>query len=359
MASYTDITRSEPYKIIEALGYTPHEDEKGKWTTGEKDGSIAVFRGKSGDYMYRSWSRDERGNVLHLIRARTGLTFPAAVQYAREILSGTAPSIPPNFPASKPTPAISSSTQTRAQPSDEDRKILNLDEVESRYKSGSDDWSSGDRIPDILRDRGITVLDAKFSGTFRASRNDGSIRIPYFGMCEKSGAGMVGMETRRPDGKKYYMRDTRAGIWYSHPASLEIAREIVVVESMIDAMSHDLLSKQCSERGYIAIRSGSEKYAVAMIKSLVEAGSPIEKVSISSDNDAAGMLYAHKIMLDIGNVEGLEVRYTPPIGGKNDHNDALRAALRGSSARAERIREAIEDRRRESLDTFTPDMAAE
>lgn len=155
------------------------------------------------------------------------------------------------------------------------------------------------------------------------------------------------------------MKNSRAGIWYSHPASLKIAREIVVVESMIDAMSHDLLSKQCPERGYIAIRSGSEKYTAAMVKSLIESGSPLEKVSIATDNDGAGMLYAHKIMTDIGNVEELEVRYTPPIASKADHNDALRAALRGTSARAERIRKAIEDRRQASLDTFGPDMAAE
>lgn len=333
---FDDITKHDPEPILRALGYEPHPTEKGKWTNGAPSGSLSVFQAKTGDWIAKSFSEGRSYNMLSLVREKEGLSFVDAQGRARGIIGSYVPPEPDHSKAVLTSPE-KSAAGTKAE------QKLSIEQVEALYKRGSTEWRPGNPIPRQLMRRGVTGIPPKFAGTFRVS--DGStVRVPFYSGRTEEGNGIVGMESRRENGTKHFAKNTRTGIWFSNPVCFSFADEIVIVESMLDAISYDLMIMSRPQTSYISIRSGSEELAIAMIQEIFEKSEcKLTKITISTDNDAAGMNYAHKIMRGLSDEigAGLKVLYAAPLFGANDHNDALRIALNSDTPRTQKIRDYI------------------
>lgn len=353
------IKLTDPSPILREMGYTPDAEEKGKWIGGPL-GSLSVFRATSGDgsWLMLSHSNDaEKIDVIRLVAECRNLSFVDAGNLADSILGTNTPA-----PSSSPCPNLTSQTPAGPEPA----KKISSAEATERYYRGGTEWSLGSPVPDVLQRRGITGLPVKWSGAFVVS-DRGSIRTPFRGA---DGGHITGYESVQADGSKNLLTGSTIGIVTSR---LEHADEIVVTESMINAMSHDLLHGP-SARGYIVVRSGAEHLAVEHIAGMLKLGMPIQRVTIGTDNDAAGMSYASKIMARIDRLrisdrhpndpdrfieKDFEVLYVPPMGRCNDHNDALQLALRSPDTRAGRRLQDYLDQLGEDAIYSSPSMAAE
>lgn len=349
---------ADPSPILHELGYAPDAGEKGKWIGGPL-GSLSVFRATRGDgsWLMLSHSNDQTIDVIRLISECRNLSFIDATNLAASIL-GT------NTPALSSSPCHNLTSQTPAGP-EPARKISSAEATERYYRGGTE-WSLGNPVPDVLQRRGITSLPIKWSDAFVVS-DRGSVRTPFRG---SDSGHITGFESIQADGSKHLLSGSTIGIVTSR---LEHADEIVVTESLIDAISHDLLHGP-SARGYIVVRSGAEDYVVEQIAGLIKIGMPINRVTISTDNDAAGMVYSGKIMARIDRLrisdkhpkdpdrfieKDFEVLYVPPMGRCNDHNDALQLALRSPDTKAGRRLQDYLDQLSEDAVYSSPAMAAE
>lgn len=214
-------------------------------------------------------------------------------------------------------------------------------EVREKYTAGSEIWHPGDAIPPAFLDAGITHIGAKFAEAFAVSSED-SARIPEILLRDDGQPELAGYETRRSNGRVYKLRGGRVGI--SITCGLDVATSIIITDSLLDAMAHDLINPDDPLRGYIAVSPGAEETAARMIRGLIESGVQIAGVIISTANAAGGMLTAHKVMSRLDRIEGLELRYEPPGGGLRTHADVLRKVMSSTGAGPSRIREAIEQR---------------
>lgn len=329
---------SDPAPILAELGYSPDARERGKWVGGQL-GSLSVFRATrkgGGAWLMLCHAHDKTLDIIGLLSECRGLTFVEAGNLAASILSLA------------PSPRQDLKSQHDAGPTP--RPKISSAEATERYYRGGTVWTAGSPIPELLQSRGITALPAKWSDTFVVS-DRGSIRTPFRGA---DGANITGFESIQADGSKHLLAGSTIGVVTSR---LEAADEIVVTESMIDAMSFDLLAGP-SRRGYMVVRSGAEDYLAAQLAGIMKMGQPIKRVTIATDNDAAGMLYASKIMARVDRLrvspkhaddedrfiaDDFQVLYMPPIGRCNDHNDALRLALDNPSSKAgQRLQDHLE-----------------
>lgn len=132
-----------------------------------------------------------------------------------------------------------------------------------------------------------------------------------------------------------YCKGGRPGLWlanlYAPPR-----RGLVVCESPFDCIARAKLiaSSGCDpdEWGYIALRSGAEAHAVTAIEKAVN-NLETKIVFICTDNDAAGMSYAQKLMAGISEQKiDVSVRYVAPPLLAKDWNDALIAKTKRETA---------------------------
>ncbi|UFM66789.1 hypothetical protein LOS78_12720 [Paracoccus sp. MA] len=355
----TDITTRDPAPALIALGWTLSAPKSNRWSSpGRKD--LSVFAGRGGDWLIKDFGTGKTGNLIIFIRAlEPSLSFPAALIRADDLLrtpatkpTTTAADTAINFdddtsPASIPSlsknPPSAAAAALKRAVADSSQQIGHLtpDQVHQKYVAGAEIWHPGFSIPPAFRDAGITHIGAKFAESFSVSSED-SARIPEILLRDDGQPELVGYETRRENGRVYKLRGGRAGI--SITCGLHLATSVVIVDSLPDALAHDLINPQDPLRGYIAVSSGAEETAARLIRGLIETGVPIARVIISTANAAPGMLTAHKIMSRLDQIEGLYLRYEPPGGGLRTHTDVLREVLVSTALKPVRIREDIERR---------------
>lgn len=376
----TAVTTRDPAPALGALGYTPHATAHSMWVHPDRP-QISVWPARGGDYLWRDHAAGRTGNIIHLVRdIYPSLSFPAALIRARDLLvTNIAPSAAATTMApassSAPTPAsilaislapsllLKESSAAPAATEYAKKEPFQFDEIEQRYISGAQLWTAGLSIPSPLTDRHITHVAGKFQDTFCVTGEE-SVRIPGYGVSDDGQIGMLGYDTYRANGRSYALKGSRSGI--SMTAGLDRATHIVIVSSLIDAMANDLIHPADPRRGYIAVRTGTEKIAVRLIRGLLRSGSPAEEIIISTANDSNGLLIASKITggLTAGAdpITGIRAHYVPPIGAERTNADALRRVMSATSRLAAQIRDQIaarSDHADHHPAEFITDIAAE
>ncbi|MBO4169536.1 toprim domain-containing protein [Cereibacter azotoformans] len=312
-----------------------------------RDGmKVQTFRASSGHYMWKSHD----GSLTNRSGGNSGTIVDIAVkldgdlgrarQHLRQITGYSANSTTstpvqyppitsaPSAPVSSPLDAIS--TTEEAGPTTE--------ELEAAYAAFGPAWQCHDAAPDYLAGRHLTDIHPIFHCTFRVSQSRrGTIAFPYYRTTE-SGFEFAGHEAKNIDFKGY-SKGGHAGVW---SAIFRDPTVMVVAESPIDAMSFAALAVDHEDFsvGYIALRSGSEQVAVELLKGMVEHRG-LKQIVVATDNDAAGMTYAAKIMSGLHSLKDrVSVRYRAPLFGQTDWNDSLAEHVRRQKVQATGRREA-------------------
>lgn len=309
-AQLTSLKQQPISDFLPSLGWTKKVDEVATW---HKSGqSIKVYISKSGQWMFKNFANGMTGSVIDLAQDVAG-----SMDAARRLLLSIAGSVIATSPSSSQNPSTHSSSSL-VQSSE--KEYLSPAEVLDRYKKASEFWDPALAPPAFMLRRRLAFIDAIHARTFRVS-GTGSIRVPFFHVDEDGRSTLVGYESRRPDQPPMFEKGARVGVWIS--GLREAGDTIVVTEGMFDALAHDIL-RGSRVRRYLGVRSGAEQYAVHYIATEFKRGM-IVRVNIATDNDSAGMLYAHKVMAGLKDqiASGLVVRYVPPGADAKDINDEL------------------------------------
>lgn len=347
--SYTQDAELAYYKTLEAipllkkLGFAEYKyttDETGKPVKlkelGFERGSIRAhpFLGRSGQWMCRfpksGAIRDKQfgtivdvafaiagnlGKARQLLRDATGYT-PSGTSSGVSPISTTS-ELETTAEAKETAPVAAPLAQVSTRKPDP-----TPDELFGAYESEGIEWTAGQPVPAYLQSRCIDAIHPIFSGAFRYScgkRND--LAFPFRHFDSDGGWEFAGHEQKRK-GYVSYSESGKAGIFVAMPPT---AKKIVVTESVVDALSYARLMTPFDDMstGFIVVRSGSEKSAVILIEKMIEhCGTEI--VILATDNDPAGMMYAHKVGMGLYHLRNKAlVRYKPPLLAQKDWNDAL------------------------------------
>lgn len=344
-----DFKRMDIRTFLPSLGWQPDPTDRYKKTTYTKDGrTVKAFCPSSGFWIATDFDAKVSKTAFDLAFEILGdKNWPEACALFRSITGKDSnPSAFKPSPAPSSTPLTSSTSQDRsapvpqASPDQSNAKIKKTtDEIKAEYVSGSSLWRRGDPVPDYLVSRGIVMLDDRFDATFRVSDSgSGNLRFPHYYMSDSGHTRLGGIEGRGPSKKGMYSERGVNGIWKTRGWS--DTGMVVIFETQIDAMSYSLLNP----KGHMlmSIRAGTEHIAVQFLKIFIEMNK-IHTVVVSTDNDAAGLGYAARILgglyakEDERNPEhgtkyhcGARALYQPPLEGHEDWNDVLRAALSAS-----------------------------
>lgn len=283
------------------------------------DGSLTVRGRNAGTIVDIAVELDGSiGKARQRLRGLTGYS-PSSTSSTTPVQQETTPATAPAIPLSSRPPVSPPS-----QPAD---PLPTPAELEALYDERGPIWRMIDPVPHYLRFRYLGALHPVFHYTFRVSKSGhGSTFFPYF-RAEGEEWVFAGSERRsmNKDYDKGYDKGGRAGIW---TASFDHPRVIVVTESAVEAMSYARLMTDYSDLsiGFIAVRSGGERDAIQYLSNLIETKG-LRIIVIATNNDAAGMLYAAKIMAGLREYKDISLRYEAPIHGQSDWNDALKADL--------------------------------
>lgn len=317
-----------------SMGWTV--TEKGRNSAKIEKGSmkIAVFKGTSA-WMWKAFTGEgpsgrTAGTVVDLALEASGGSMGKARQLLRS-LTGT----------SAPTPAHTTpvSASTRPDSSFVGKTYKTPEQVLTEFKTGAKVWRPGDPLPPFMSERGVRELPELFHGKFAVTQDRRrDARFLFVTFDEQGKAVHAGWEDRNlppepgADSYRRYGKDCKQGFW--HVAG-DVGAPVVVVEAPLEAISFDILRKEFGQDtgeqvGYLALRSGAEDAAVRYLIRKIEAGTMT--VVIATNQDAAGMTYAAKIMSSLRQAErdglvpkGVLVRYLAPPETHNDWNEALQA----------------------------------
>lgn len=313
--------------------------------------TIAPFKG-SNAWMWKAFSGEgpggrTAGTVVDLAIDEAG-SIGKARQLLRSLTGTSAPTSISISPASSPTPDTSLSTGPDSAFSG--KTYLSSEEVLAGFKAGARIWRVGDRLPPFMSERGVKQLPDMFDGKFAITTDRyRNARFLFMNFDEDGAPFFSGYEDRNlapepgADTYRRYASDCRAGIWH---VSGHDGAPVVVVEAPLKAISYELLRREGNpswheepQLSYVSLRSGSEGAAVTYLIGKINKGS--RTILLATDQDAAGMLYAHKVMLGLSDAKrsGLVpndvlVRYVSPPDMHKDWNDAL-VAHRAREARSE------------------------
>lgn len=343
--------------LLLQLGFSAKETANAAGKVTERSFSLGnvklkTFKGNSGHYMWKSHNGSlttrfgkDSGTVVDVavhvcgglaqarerLRALTGSTYstPSSYSTGNEALPPAATHPAPSAPSSPPLDTISTGPTAPPPPTP--------DELFSAFRAHGSDWTYDQPVPEYLRSRNLTELHPLFSFSFRVSESKrGTLAFPYVRYSE-NGEEFAGYEKKNTDFKGF-SKGGRAGVWLA--ACMKNPRVFVVAESPIDAMSYARLAVPYDEFdfGFMALRSGAEDVAVRHLRERVlENG--LEEVVLATDNDAAGMAYAARVMSGLHDLKGrVSVRYVAPLYMQKDWNDALSEHLRrkvGAAGEAE------------------------
>lgn len=286
--------------------------------------AIVTFKGKY-CFMFKSISGGKDGTVIDLAVAEAG-TLGKARQLLREL---TSTPVETTTPSTSPTPSpssspVSSSTRPDSTTHDHPEKATH-DEVLRDFRSMR--RLGADEVPAFLRDRGIDRIPDHIRGQLRIDtsryENMGCLFVRAISASEIRAAGV---ERKNSGIKGIYTKGGHAGAWFARG---DAGAPIVVVESVVDALSFDIVSDVAAryrEEGlrlsYMALRSGGEETcAMLLLREFREQNAA--PVILACDNDRAGSAYHSKIW-DLIDVEGgPQVWQIMPMHLSNDWNEAL------------------------------------
>ncbi|SFL09535.1 Toprim-like [Loktanella salsilacus] len=297
------------------------------------DGSryLHTFRTGAGVWMFKFHEGStilnrDRGTVLHVAQEYVSGSIGHARVKIREILGTcTGPTLSPS--AGPRTPAanlalISSSTYPYPTPVAIDEKKA-PDQLYSEYLTGSHPVICGEDVPDYLKMRWINMFDEIFEGQVRQTIG-GKVRFPYLRFSDEITSKRMEFAGFEEKGKSWKSFSTggRAGIWIGGQTT---SAHVVVVESPLDAMAYSIF--HCKYAHFVAVRSGGERDVVRYLE-LLSRDRRLSSVTLATDNDAAGHVYAGKIgtALNRFKEDRFVVSFELSGSGHNDHCDALKEA---------------------------------
>lgn len=331
-------------ELAVAMGWKVTAD-KGTDSFNIEKGSLKVrtFKGKT-SWMWKCFQGEGpagrvTGTVVDLAIEETG-----SIGKARLLLrSLTGTSAPVSYqPSSSPVPSSTCPDSAISA-----KTYKSSDEVLAEFKTGARIWEPGYLLPKFMSERGVRHVPPVFNNRFAVTTDfHRAARFLYVNFNDAGDLVAAGSEDRNvasePGGKSFrsYSKDGRAGFWHA-PGDKGAA--IIVTESPLDAISCELIREAdgiaAARVGYVSVRSGSEAAVIKYLISKIENGT--NEVLVSTDNNAAGMAYAAKIMSGLEQAKRdqiipahVSVLYFPAPEGHVDWNDALRAH------RARQFREA-------------------
>lgn len=309
-------------QLLPQLGWHPVDGSDRKPAKKFAKGSeeFSVFEGKMGNkgnpcWRGKNFQTGESRTIVDFVLPEVGGNMGQARKLLRELIGSPAPT-------STSSPAIPSSTSPKPAPV---KTYKTSSEVRSEYTSRATQWHSGDRLPDFLRDRGIQDLGEQFSKSFVVDHGKWqNVRFPYFEF-DGNTLSLCAAEEKNHN-FQCYTTDGKAGIWVAYG---DACAPWVVCESPIDAMSFDAMAT-CALRNsraglrlnYVVLRSGAEDMLVDFLK-FEHKVRCFSELIVATDNDAAGALYANKVMSGLMKLEGLKMRMSMPNIAFTDWNEAL------------------------------------
>lgn len=325
--------------LLGHLGFTVTPKDKQKWQKGAT--VYSAFLGRAGSWICTDHRAKRSHGVVSLIRAEMGLSLGAArIELRRIFGTAASPSHHHTTASSVTTPAasassISASTHPISNPvtSVAPEKLSEADLL-AQYARGMRYDPS--RHPEILSARGLEYIAPEYQGDFRMTQG-GSIVFPTYNFDGETGVGvMCGYETCRADGRRFYVKGGAAGVWTAGIPSRDGV--LLIAESPFDALSLALTHHLGRGHALAAVRSGAEKDVANLARWMINE-ELINIILISTDNDAAGLAYASKIMMlledmkrrgeiqSVFRVEYVPAGYKPREHYVNDPNDHLRRIL--------------------------------
>lgn len=277
--------------------------------------SIVTFKGSS-CWMFKRLAGGKAGTIVDLAIEEAG-SLGAARKLLRELTSTSV----------ETSTTISSSTRPDTAPSPDDLKRKHA-EILQRWKTMR--RLESDEIPPFMRERGITRIASHIRAQLRINTENKWQNVAYLYSFGIGGGEYLaaGIEEKNRGVKGIYTKGGCGGVWFARG---DAGAPIVVVESVVDAISFDAISDVAREHreagrslSYVAIRSGGEKTCAALImrENLENNAAP---VILACDNDAAGVAYHAKIWPDIAVKGGPDVYQMVPPDFHEDWNDALQA----------------------------------
>lgn len=347
-----EFKQSDIDPLLIALGWTYKKKKGTESFQYEKDGQrITTFKGYHEFWRWKNHVTGDGGTIVDLVLA-DGHGFGQMRQILREMIatSGT----PSN---TDPDPSQSSSTRPPSPESDEKKSHSDLT---LEYQHGSDEARPLDAVPDYLKSRGIYHV---FEAAYDEMRIvPGGARFIYKRIRRDERGEIVsdndrkfivetaGFETKE-QGFVRYVKGGHAGLWIA--GDIHTADEVVICESPLDCLSHAIVEyAEASPRTvYIAIRSGAEADCVEILL-LMHREMRLNRVRVSTDNDAAGMSYAMKIMAGVRSEKGLFIRYEPPQNFCVDQNEFLVQCVQ----RDDRMMSVMKNMRKRFVDKMKGDV---
>lgn len=268
------------------------------------DGSkLIIGVSQSGHWVFSSNIGDRKGTVIDLVQWRTGASVTEALARLRQWH---------RTPETKPWDTSAYSPRPKPRP------------IKGNGLQAIQEWESANRTSRSVfleKSRGIspeTLASPRFADTFRVDDRQNAV-FPY-----RTKDGLVGTERRnRPSpgsdrSFKAYTAGAVPGIWTSNASTADT--RLVIVESPIDAMSHQELSppEERATTRYVAIRNGcADDDLEAVIRSM-----PVGAVVVAAcDRDPAGDGYTAKIR---ALAEGMGRDFSDERPQAGDWNDILR-----------------------------------
>ena len=256
-------------------------------STGDK---IVVSRNEAnGHYIYFSM-RDEQdnGTIIDFLQRHTGKNLGQVRKYLRKWLKG---------------------------------------QIEGKYEPISIQKSNADRNK-IYRIWEKIANDKYFAGSWRAINSavweelmeSDRVKITqeaiYFKLLDLDG--LCGIEKRNFDGEKRIIQGSQKGLWSY--GNLQKAKEIVIAESPLDALSYKILSG--NEDIYVLATMGAIGNKQKEILRAVLERAREKEIVIATDNDQAGELLAQEIVEICKEVGAAKLYRATPEKGK-DWNEEL------------------------------------
>jgi hypothetical protein len=283
-------------EFAQSLGYQVDRRESSqnskvmRHNNGDK---IVVATSQNGHGIYFS-VRDDRdnGSIIDFVQKRTGASLGQIRKTLRPWIGGPGVLPPrPRQPEPKPPPSSS----------DRQQILLAYSQTEPvRHHA-------------YLVSRGIadsTLADPRFAGMVRQDTRGNAV-FPHH-----DNEGVAGYELKNRGFTGYAAGGTKA-LW--HSTNLEKAKQIVIVESAIDALSHAQLHPN-SETAYVSMGGQLSDHQRGLLRRVFDRAVNREaEIVIATDNDLAG----ESLAWEIQNLAPANSRISRSVPFQKDWNDDL------------------------------------
>lgn len=285
-------------EFAQSLGYQVDRRESSqnsKVMRHDNGDKIVVATSQNGHGIYFSVRGDcDNGSIIDFVQKRTGASLGQIRKTLRPWIGGPGVS-PPRPRQSEPKPP----------PSSNDRQRILLAYAHQTEPVQHHAYLASRGIADA------TLADPRFAGMVRQDTRGNAV-FPHY-----DNDGVAGYEMKNRGFTGFAAGGVKA-LWRS--ANLEKAKQIVIVESAIDALSHAQLH-DTPEAAYVSIGGQLSDHQRVLLREVFERAVNREaEVIIATDNDLAGKRLAGELQ----KLLHAHARFSRAVPARKDWNDDLR-----------------------------------